>query len=174
MIAWEERQSRRSASRHSHKRSHADLVANRNCAFIPGTAGTIFHISAARVVKRHFQGHARRARRMGDRSHGKCREQDNHKKAGDFTHSSTSNVPSNLCPGPICRRLLSPLASPGTAGEFGYVHIEGLGGQLKAFNGREIGKDHVSEFSVGHALLDRDCRSLNAVGALGCQDMSPD
>lgn len=146
MIVWEQRQSQRSASRHSHKRSHTDLVAERNSAFIPGAVRAISHIAAVRVGKRHFHGHARRTRRMGDRPHSECREQDNHKNADVPTHRRIGNVLSNLCLGPVCRRYPPPWACPPRS--------------------RRVW--------IGHALLDRDCRGLNAVRALQGQDLGCD
>ncbi len=59
-------------------------------------------------------------------------------------------------------------------GQFGHIHIEGLGRKLQTFNRGEVGENHFAQVGIGHALLDSDCGGLDAVGTLRGQDMGSD
>src|SRR5258708_8995967 len=71
----------------------------------------------------------------------------------------------------LFRTAFSEPAASGAAGELCDILGEGLRCKLQPFDRGKIGEDRLSEFLDRQTAFDRKHRRLNAIGALGRQDV---
>src|SRR5260370_32510089 len=69
------------------------------------------------------------------------------------------------------KSLMPSLFLYSAARQLGDVLREGLGGELQSLDRRQVREDRLRELLHGVPTLDRECRSLDAVGTFGRQDV---